>query len=508
MIGKSIIYVSFALNLLAIAYYYLSIKSDKFLKFARYAYFGTALGIIITSLFLLNNIFSHNFQFAYVWEYSSKELPGFLLLSSFYAGQEGSFLLWALMIAIFGLILMPFSRKYGYEPVTMGLFSFILAFILSMLVAKNPFMFIWEKFPGVAAGFMPENGKGLNPVLENYWITIHPPILFAGFAAMSIPFALALTGLIKKEYTRWVNIAIPWTLVSTALLGAGIMLGGFWAYETLGWGGFWGWDPVENSSLLPWIVAVALVHTFLVQKRTGGLIRTNFLLAIFAFILVIYSTFLTRSGILGDSSVHSFIDPGQIVYLILLCFLGAFLLLGLAVFIFRLKDISALKISFPVNSREFLLSLGAIVLLASTFIILIGTSWPIITSVLGIKKSSVDISYYNMWNMPLIIIILLVNALSFYLNWRSGSYKNAFKLSAISAGIALIATIILFISGVKRFDYVIFAFAISYSLIANIEFLYKTIRSNPKMIGAMISHFGISVFMLGVLGSAVFTESA
>ena len=165
-------------------------------------------------------------------------------------------------------------------------------------------------------------------------------MLFIGYAAMTVPFVFALAGLIKKEFHEWINIALPWTLAASALLGLGIMLGAFWAYETLGWGGFWGWDPVENSSLIPWLTSVALIHTMLVQRKTKGLIRTNFALAIISFVLVLYATFLTRSGILGDISVHSFGEPGKLVYTLLMGFQITFTLIAVLVFIIRFKDIS------------------------------------------------------------------------------------------------------------------------------------------------------------------------
>ena len=184
---------------------------------------------------------------------------------------------------------------------------------------------------------IPDDGRGLNPLLQNFWIVIHPPIFFLGFASTAVPFAHAISGLLRKDYKNWINVAVPWTLFTSAILGFGITLGGFWAYETLGWGGFWGWDPVENSSFIPWLVAVASVHTLLVQRRTGGFLRANFIMGMLPFLLVLYSTFLTRSGVLGDTSVHSFETPGMWVYILLVALIAFFIIFGLSVYFWRVK---------------------------------------------------------------------------------------------------------------------------------------------------------------------------
>lgn len=511
MIGKIAIYIVLSLAGLSTLFYFLGARKEKNIKLAEYLYFAVSAGLVFVSAFLLSNILSYNFQFTYIWEYSSRELPLGLLVTSFYSGQEGSFLLWALMLALVGLILQPYTKRIGYQPLVMGFYSLILVFVLIMLIAKSPFNYVWESFPdaGMSAGFTPPNGRGLNPILQNYWNAIHPPILFIGYAAMSVPFVFAVAGLIKREYNNWINVSIAWTLASTATLGLGIMLGGFWAYETLGWGGFWGWDPVENSSLLPWLVAVALVHTMLVQKRTGGLVRTNFILAIIAFLLVLYATFLTRSGILGEISVHSFGEPGQFVYVLLLAFLITFFVLGFGALIFRMKDISsqASKMDFKPSSREFLLSLGSIVILAITTIVFLGTSWPILGDIMGTAKASVDISFYDKWNLPFAVMILLFNAFSLYLNWKSSDMKGIANRIAISVVIAIALTLVAFFNGVNNVMYLLLAFASFYSISVNVEFVIRQWRAGKAFFGAYLSHFGVSLLLLGALISGGYAET-
>ncbi len=510
MFGKIFVFLAFASALSAVLGYLLSAgKRDNLIKTARYSYYFLVLLIIITSVIHLSNILAHNFQITYVWQYSSKELPDFLLASTFYAGQEGSFLLWSLMVTLVGYFLIPYAKKHNYEWAVMGIYSLIIAFLTLILIFKSPFEYIWETFPneGLTHSFMPENGRGLNPILQNYWMAIHPPILFVGYAAMTVPYAFAIAGLIKRDYRNWINVSMPWTLFATGILGFGIMLGGFWAYETLGWGGFWGWDPVENSSLLPWMIAITLVHTLLVQRKTGGLIKTNLILAILSFILVLYATFLTRSGILGETSVHSFADPGKFIYGLLVIFQISFLVLGVAAILYRLKDISKNKLEFSPSSREFILSLGSVMLLVSAVVIFLGTSWPIITEILGITKSSVEIEFYNTWNLPIIIGILFLNGASIYLQWKSTDIQSFRKNIIIALIIATIPTVIIIIFGVTQLGLIILTIASIFALYINAQKISKVIKRKPGSTGAYIAHAGLAIMMFGVLASGPMSKT-
>ncbi len=509
-IGRIAVLAIFIFALLSTFFYFFSyFKEEKLNKTGSVFYYLLTAGILFVSMFLLSNIVAHNFQYTYIWQYSSRELETPFLIASFYSGQQGSFLLWAVLLTLMGFVLLPYARKKNYESLVMGLFSLILTIIIFLLVIKSPFEYVWETFAAdnVEAGFVPPNGRGLNPVLQNYWISIHPPILFTGFAAMTVPFTFAVAGLIKREYRNWIPVAIPWTLFATAILGFGIMLGGFWAYETLGWGGFWGWDPVENSSLLPWLTAIALVHTMYVHRKTGGLIRTNFVLAMLSFLLVLYSTFLTRSGILGDTSVHSFVDPGQIVYLGLLIFMILFFVIGLLALVLRFKDIPGAKITFNITSKEFALSIGIIAILASALVIFLGTSKPIFDDILGRQKAAVDISVYNDFNLPIAIIILLLNAFSLYLKWRSTKITQVLKSVAIGFAIAIILTSFKAMNGIGEFSYLVLIFSSWFALIINLEFVIRTIIKKPKSTGAYVSHVGLAMLILGAIASGGYSES-
>ena len=503
MIGKIFLDITLAALLFSSILYFLSTRSEKWIKYARWLFYISVAGIVLASFYLLANILTHNFEITYVWEHSSKHLEDYLLISSFYAGQQGSFLLWLLFFAVVGLLFRVSSRKVGYESLNMAFFTLTMFFIALMLVMKNPFDYIWETYAadGIEIGYKPMDGRGLNPVLENYWMAIHPPILFIGYALLAVPFVYALSGIIRKEFDKWLEPAMPWTLAGAGVLGLGIMLGGFWAYETLGWGGFWGWDPVENSSLIPWIIVLTFIHTAAIQKSTQALKKTNILLAILSFILVLYATFLTRSGVLGDASVHSFTDPGKAIYILLI---GVIILNGLIAlysFLIRAKDIKSKNLNTNLTSREMMLAIASIVLLAVTLIIFFGTNWSLITDVLATSQSKVDISFFNTWTLPFALVIFLTNGISLYLNWKKTSMKSVLKGSLVSIILTAAVTVIVFVNGISEISYLLLILVVFYSLFVNLEFLVKKLFKNKSALGGLISHIGFAVFMIGVIFS-------
>jgi cytochrome c-type biogenesis protein CcmF len=521
MLGTILIYLLVFTTFSSSLFYFISAKDKRFLTLARYAYLFSCGIIIFVSGHFMSIILAHDYSYTYIFNYSNNDLPMHLLISSFFAGQEGSFLLWALLSAIVGIIILPQSRKYNMENVVMGFYSLLFLFLVVMLVAKSPFTQIWETYPNdlTPNSLMPSDGRGMNPILESFWMTIHPPILFIGYATMAVPFVFALSGLVRKDYTSWLKPAYQWSLVTSGILGLGIMLGGFWAYETLGWGGFWGWDPVENSSLMPWIVINAFIHTLLVQHRTGGLVKVNFFMAVLSFVLVIYATFLTRSGVLGDTSVHSFIDPGAFAYFLLLIFLLLFLFLGTFLIILRAKDINKTlnnaslndennkEGGFELSSREYFISIGVVFLMASTVIIFIGTSFPIFMDILGKEKTAVEISFYNKWNLPIVFGILLLNGFTLYTNWKKTGFKKTMWRIIASAVISFILVIILSILGINEFRFQLLAYSVIFSIIINAEFLVRNFGFKVSKLGSYISHIGFALMILGVIGNAVFSSS-
>lgn len=505
MIGQVLILVAFGGMLTAtFAYTYAFFNSDeKFLKVARIGYHIGATSVILTAGFFMNMLLTHQFQYTYAWSFSSLELSAPLLVSTFYAGQEGSFMLWTMYTCIIGLILMVYSKKHHYESSVMGIYSAIASFLVLLAVVKNPFEHVWQTWPqNVQAGFMPDDGRGLNPLLQNFWMVIHPPILFLGFASTAVPFAHAFSGLLRKDYKNWIKVAVPWTLFTSAILGFGITLGGFWAYETLGWGGFWGWDPVENSSFIPWLVAVASIHTLLVQRRTGGFLRANFIMGMLPFLLVLYSTFLTRSGVLGDTSVHSFVTPGMWVYVLLVALIAFFAILGVSLYLIRVKDIPKQKINYTLTSREFALFLGAASLAIIAGFTLIGTSAPLITNILKGKASAIDTRYYVKTNLPLAIFMAVMIGLGQLFWWKKSNSQTLLKTMQIPVSGAAILTSVVVFAGMHDIGMILFFLASSFAFLVNLQIAYKISRGNPKFMGASLSHIGVSLLFIGIIASA------
>lgn len=511
MLGKILIYATVLFSILSTILYFLSDKKIELRKYAAWLYYATTLSVVAASIYLLSNIIANNFQFTYIWEYSSRELHDFFLIASFYSGQQGSFLLWLLIMVITGLFVMQAAKKHSLEAYSMGFYAFVLFFVALILVFKSPFDYVWETFSAekLEVGFTPPNGRGLNPILQNYWINIHPPILFLGYALMTVPFVYALAALIQREYKKWIEYVMPWALFGSAVLGLGIMLGGFWAYETLGWGGFWAWDPVENASLIPWIFIVAFVHTALVQRRTNGLVKTNFLVAILSFIFVLYATFLTRSGILGDTSVHSFVTPGAIVYNLLVIFMVTFTGLGIFYIVYRIKDINSFleKSSFKPISKEYSLALGSILLMALGIVVIIGTSWPALAEIFGQPKAAIDISNYNKFGSVFAFIFLLINGVSLYQRWASSSFNDITGKILIPLIASIVISAILYFVGMKEINFLLLTFSAIFSLLTNLEFLIRNIAKNPRLIGSYLSHLGIALLIIGAVISGGYSES-
>ncbi len=472
------------------------------LRIARLGYHVGAVSVILTAAYMMDLLLTHQFQYTYVWSYSSYQLHPPLLVSTFYVGQEGSFMLWTLYTSIIGLILMAYSRKHHYESSVMGVFSAIATFLILVFVIKNPFEFVWQTWPGtVKPGFLPADGRGLNPLLENLWIVIHPPILFLGFASTAVPFSHAISGLLRKDYKNWIKVAVPWTLFTSAVLGFGITLGGFWAYETLGWGGFWGWDPVENSSFIPWLLAVASIHTLLVQRRTGGFKRANFVMGMLPFLLVLYSTFLTRSGVLGDTSVHSFETPSMMVYVFLVALIAFFAIVGFGLYFYRVRDIPKLKINYTLTSREFALFLGAASIVIVAGFTLIGTSAPLITGILEGKPSAISTSYYIKTNLPLAIIIATMIGFGQLFWWKKSNSQTLLRTMRFPLGAAVLLTALVAAAGMHDTSMILFFLASAFALFVNLEIAYKTAKGNPRFLGASLAHIGIAFLFIGIIAS-------
>lgn len=451
--------------------------------------------VVLASAILTALILSHDFSNGYVYGYSDRSLPLHFLLSTFYAGQEGSFLFWVLCSSLIAVVLSGSTRKRETEQEVMTVFLFVQAVLIALSVIKSPFHSIWSAYPELPAGQLPADGHGLNPLLQNLWMAIHPPILFIGFALMAVPFAMAIGGLWKKKLLLLSEQGLGWSLLAVSVLGLGIMLGAYWAYGVLGWGGYWGWDPVENSSLVPWITGTAMIHTLLAQRRTGKYLKTNLILAILSFLFVIYSTFLTRSGILGDASVHAFTDPGAGVYWLLLSFLAVIIVVGVAALVWRIRDLKTEPGSTGWLTREALLAAGTIVLLLSAAVVLFGTSLPIFS------RTRVEGSFYDSTNLPLAILMALLIGVSLSTQWEEQDLRFTARRVWKTLLAALLATIACVVAGMNDVATSALVFTAFYALFVNVEHGAKIIKGDPLFLGGKIAHIGLAVFLLGVVGS-------
>ena len=480
---------------LSALFFFLAAKGNqKAFSFGQKSYylFLTFTFLATTHLFYL--FLTHRFEFSYVHSYSSSDLPVFYLVSSFWAGQEGTFLLWLFFGAILGLFLI---KKQGVHKNHL-LFFYLLVqiFLLAILLKKSPF----EKLP-----FSPLEGRGLNPLLQDFWMVIHPPVVFVGYAAFAIPFAYALSALVQNKYKDWINFALPWVSFSSLFLGAGIFIGGYWAYKVLGWGGYWGWDPVENASLVPWLVSVILLHTMFLEKNKGGLRRTNLVLALLSFLLITYGTFLTRSGVLSLFSVHSFTDLGINAFLTV--FMLLFLFVSLSLLVFRWRDLESSIDEKPVFSKQSFIIIGSALIFVWAILILLGTSSPIITGLLG-QASQVGTSYYVKISSLLGMIIALALSLVAFLNWGKAEPAQLLKKMLIPLILSLILTALAIIYlGFLGVSYVLFAFFALLIFIGNLFYLTKRIRNKTITWISFLGHLGVGLMLTGIIASSGYSPS-
>ncbi|MEM6267979.1 MAG: cytochrome c biogenesis protein CcsA [Bacteroidota bacterium] len=645
----------------------------------------SVLGVIGTLFYL---IYSHQYQYHYVWNHSSNELPVHYMISCFWEGQEGSFLLWSFWHVILAALLMFTTGKWrnavmsvvmsvnlilasmilgvyvpeniatalfvttllapagyfayravqsrdslgsnylvhlggivlallgtflavsgktggfsiagiaGYTTLqTVGygaLFLLLLGYIgiliyhltdalrdseksllsageifaaMSVIgltfvamttelgiwkVGSTPFLLLRDAFPGAPVfasnpDFVPANGTGLNPLLQNYWMVIHPPTLFLGFASTVVPFAFVIGGLMSGRYKEWIRPSAPWTIFSVAILGVGIIMGGYWAYETLNFGGYWNWDPVENSSFVPWLFGVAALHAMVTYRKSKLFLKTTMFMVISVFLFVLYSTFLTRSGILGETSVHTFTDlglSGQLVLLVVVYLFGI-----AALYLSRTKAIPSVKRELPYKSAEFVLFLGVLVLFAAGLEISMFTSIPVFNKILGTNWATPAEGgfFYYRWTVWFAVALAILSGIAQYLFWRRQGKKSIRQaltrpyFLAMGIAVAIILAIVFLTRWEFNFDdeyrswkeladnspslvsaavrYVrlgFFTFADEimlltslFMVLANADVLIHLLRRTKKtrkVTGGSIAHIGFGLMLLGFLFSSGYDQ--
>lgn len=538
-IGHLFIILSFVASLISTFGYFKSVQTTDLLeqaswkRFSRFAFYihGAAVIGIISVLYTI--IYKHYFEYHYAWSHSSKALPVYYIISCFWEGQEGSFLLWIFWHAVLGIVLIN-TNKHWEAPV-MAIFGAVQVFLCSMIlgvvlpvidlkIGSSPFLLMREAMPDLPVwamkpDFVPEDGNGLNPLLQNYWMVIHPPTLFLGFATTLIPFAYAIAGLWRKEFSSWIRPALPWALVSALVLGVGIIMGGYWAYETLNFGGYWNWDPVENASFVPWLVLVAAIHCMIIYKNNEAALRTSYILVIATFVLVLYSTFLNRSGILGEASVHSFTDLGLSGQLLI--YMLFFLFVAIVLLVIRWKDIPSDEKEVSTYSREFWIFMGATTLCLSSFQIIAATSLPVYNKIvegLGFVSKLAPPAdaptYYSKFQLWFGVGIAIFSGIGQSFWWRKIKKETLSKhlLTPLLLSLILTFVAIFFTTKAQVGDffgtptYIILLFAGIFSIITNGAILLDIFKGNYKLSGGAVTHIGVAMMLLGILFSSGYSK--
>ena len=479
----------------------------------------SVIGIFISLYYIIAN---HLFEYHYAWEHSSKALPTNYLLSCFWEGQQGSFMLWSFWHAVLGLVVMKTSKVMESRVMTIvalvqvALATMLLGFYFGpdIKVGSTPFMLLRDAMQdapifkqGNYLSFI-QDGNGLNPLLQNYWMVIHPPILFLGFASTLIPFAYAIAALWKGEYQTWIRGARIWALFAGAALGTGIMMGGAWAYESLTFGGYWAWDPVENASLVPWLTLIAGLHTLIIFKATKRSLGITMILLTLTYLLIWYSTFLTRTGVLGDTSVHAFTGEGTSLYWHLIVVLGALLLLSASLIGWRWKSMPKVQGEEATSSREFWMFIGSFVLLLSSLQIIISTSIPVWSPlaewITGKKVAPpVDpVAHYNSIQVWVAIIVGALSAAILYLRFKTSDTKTVIRrLLSIVAVSVVFTAIIAIVQKIDVIQYVLLLFTACFAIVANVYYALG-IQKKVKKMGPPIAHLGFGLSLLGILLSS------
>lgn len=487
----------------------------RFVESGRRALVGVAAFASMAAFALSRLFMTDSFQVEYVASYSDRALPLFYKATSFWAGQKGSLLFWAWVLSLYIALVAFNTRKETIKKNTpyiylilAGIVSF---FFLLLTTVSSPFELL---------SYTPQDGKGLNPMLQNPGMIFHPPTLFLGYIGFTIPFAYAIAAMISgKLDPDWLKKTRRWNILSWIFLTIGIILGGQWAYVELGWGGFWAWDPVENASFIPWLVSTAFIHTAIIQERRNIMKVWNMSLIVLTFLTCVFGTYLVRSGIL--QSVHDFGATGLggyfLVFMIIVT-MGSVLLIA--------ESYSELKTKHSLESllsRESTFLFNNVLFLAIAFSTLFGTIFPLISEMVTGKKLTVGEPFFNQVNTPLFLILLFITGLCPLISWRKASLDNLKKNLLIPFGVTLVGGVLLVAFGIREF-YPAAAFTLSIFVSTTIvlEFIGGAkarrkltgeglLLAFPKVIwklrrryGGYIVHFGMVLVVVGITGSSAY----
>jgi cytochrome c-type biogenesis protein CcmF len=497
-------------------------KQDRIVRSAEHAAYAAAGSITIAIASLLYLMFANDFSSSLVANNSSRGLPLLYKIAAIWGGHDGSMLLWVFFTSIFCAVVV-YQNRFRFRdmmPYVLAVLMFNLSFFLSLnLFLSNPFSQLVQVFSdGSIKSFVPAEGQGLNPLLQHWAMVIHPPILYLGFIGFVVPFAFAIAALVTKQLgDTWIRTTRRWALLTWLLLGVGIILGAKWAYVVLGWGGYWAWDPVENSSLMPWLVGTAFLHSIVVQERRGMLKIWNILLVVITFLLGIFGTFITRSGVV--SSVHAFADSN----------LGKFFVLYMAVILFgslyliidRRSYLKSERRLDSVLSRESAFLFNNLVLVVSCFAVLWGTMFPVFSEWIHGSKITIGPPFFDKINIPIGLLLLLLTGIGPLFAWRKTSVQSLKRAFLWPVIVSVVTCAGLLAGGMRNFYTLVCLTLSSFVLLTIIEEFYKGARirvknrgesfpiaianltlKNKRRYGGYIVHLAIVIIFVGLSGSA------
>ncbi len=514
-IGRYSIYIAFIISLLSSAFFVVGLARKNYVLRVSalrgiYTIFALLTLVMISLLYVL---ITSDFSVEYVAHYTNRELPLFYKITALWAGQAGSLVLWIWLLGLFTIIVVAENKGdiSDFNSYAYMILSFTFLFLLLILAFfSNPLKKL---------DFVPPDGIGMNPLLQNIWMIIHPPTLYLGYVGYAIPFAYAFSALFTgKVDEEWIVRVRKWSLLAWIFLTTGIFFGARWSYIELGWGGYWGWDPVENSSLIPWLLGTAFLHSIIGQERGNILKRWSIILIFLTYITAIFGTYISRSGII--SSVHAFAQsPLGNFFLVYMFGLGILLIY----LIWKRNDILKSQRSIPtLFSREGFIYLTNWVFFALAFVVFVGTSIPLFSKIFTGKEVTVKTSFYNQSSLPFFAIIIVLMGICIHLGWRRARAKHLKKGVVIPGIISLIFGILYWFLGAKQVIPLIMYVLTTFMLLSTLEdfftdfrirlrrdgnplkAVWKMFMYNPRKYGGYVVHIGIALTALGIIGSGYY----
>ncbi len=500
------------LTLVIVGYFIRSSDNRLYISGRRAAIISSSL-VIFATLILARELIRSNFNLEYVAQYTSAATPLLYKISALWAGQAGSLLFWVFILSIYNLVVI--YQNWNANKVMMPWVLVIITLVqFFFLIMTN---FVTNPFSPVEAGIIVSDGNGLNPLLQNVTMAIHPPTLYLGYVGFAIPFAFAMAAMITGDSSAtWIKLVRRWTLVTWLALGIGILLGAWWAYQELGWGGYWAWDPVENASLMPWLTATAFIHSIIIQEKRDMLRVWNMVLIIVTFALSIFGTFLTRSGVM--SSVHSF--TASSLGPLFLGFVFLILIVSTLLLIKRLPQLRTPNRIESFISRESGFLFNNVIFVVMCFAVFWGTMFPVLTEAVRGTKITVGPPFFNQVNIPIGLLLLLLTGIGPLLAWRRTSRTVLIKLFSIPVVAGLVSLVIFLLMDLSGYIVISFSLSVFVATTIALEFIrgitarkqrfgesiikafWQMLRKNRHRYGGYIVHFGIVLMFIGFTGQA------